>query len=78
MNLILPFQVKLADKQTLSTFIAGQRLIPETRRGNYICDQQNKFQINLVTRQENYLWTTDCRLIPVTSQNNYLHEKIED
>ena len=36
MKLILPFQVKLADRQTLSTYTTGQRLMPETRWENYL------------------------------------------
>ena len=39
MKLTLPFQVEFAERQTLSTYIAGQRLMPGTRRGNYLHDQ---------------------------------------
>ena len=40
-------KINSRDKQgKLSSFLLGQRLIPETGHDNYLNDQLNKFQIN--------------------------------
>ena len=53
--------------------------MPETGRGNYLCDQQNKSQINTYNKPGKLsVGQLDYRLTPETSKESYIHKKIED